>query len=81
MFPLLEHAAVGRILEPDHQGVPLLPGRGGKLEGGSHPPLPLVHVFKKSVPVLADLPLGETPGRWNYGRSFRLEPAALLLRR
>ena len=57
MLPLLEHATVGLVLETDDQGVALLPGCGGKLEGRRHPALPLMHVFEKGIPVLADFSL------------------------
>ena len=67
VLPLLEHAAVGLVLETDNQGVALLPGRGGKLEGRRHPALPLMHVFEKGVPVLADFSLAGCSGSARHG--------------
>ena len=71
VLPLLEHAAVGLVLETDNQGVALLPGRGGKLEGRRHPALPLMHVFEKGIPVLADFSLAGCSGSARHcGRWF-----------
>ena len=67
VLPLLEHAAVGLVLKTDNQGVALLPGRGGKLEGRRHPALPLMHVFEKGVPVLADFSLAGCSGSARHG--------------